>query len=383
MNANRFIPALLATLTILIVSKANACTIFVLTDAKRTLFCNNEDWSNPKSRIWFIPAGEGYLGCAYVGFDNGCAQGGLNTKGLAFDWVAGSPAQWKPAADLKLPRGIPSARMLETCATVDEAIVFFRQYREPSFAYAKILIADSSGKSVIIGTKECQLQIEAANHCRGFGYGQRTLDKILATTPEPTVANGAGILHACLQDGKQNTKYSNIFDLKSGDIHLVQSSKTSDGVKLNLAAELKKGEHYYDIPQIHQQMTQPPRPLLNNMKRLFMDQFQPIPDTEPGLTKRLQTVLQDLLHGTPRADDYTAEFWKAIKQDEVQAITDFKSLGKVGTLTLVDHKPAGDNRSLRYRVEFNDVMPMDMQLRFMLDQNNRIALLELEGVQWK
>ena len=35
----------------------HACTIFVLTDTNRALFCNNEDWSNPRTRIWFVPAG--------------------------------------------------------------------------------------------------------------------------------------------------------------------------------------------------------------------------------------------------------------------------------------------------------------------------------------
>jgi hypothetical protein len=44
-----------------------ACTIFVLTGTSRVLFCNNEDWSNPKTRIWFIPASDRYYGCVYVG----------------------------------------------------------------------------------------------------------------------------------------------------------------------------------------------------------------------------------------------------------------------------------------------------------------------------
>ena len=43
---------------------AEACTIFVLTDAQRALFCNNEDWVNPKTRIWFVPARQGHYGCA-------------------------------------------------------------------------------------------------------------------------------------------------------------------------------------------------------------------------------------------------------------------------------------------------------------------------------
>lgn len=34
---------------------AHACTIFVLTATNRALFCNNEDWSETKTRIWFLP----------------------------------------------------------------------------------------------------------------------------------------------------------------------------------------------------------------------------------------------------------------------------------------------------------------------------------------
>ena len=143
-------------------------------------------------------------------------------------------------------------------------------------------------------------------------------------------------------------------------------------MKLNLAAELKKGEHYYDIPHIRQQVTQPPMPLLNNMKRLFMDQFEPIPDAEAGVAKRIRAILQDLLDGSARAEDYTAEFWKEIKQDGVQAITEFKLLGKIGTLTLVDRKAEGDNHSHRYLVEFKDVMALEVLLRRLFVARPRI-----------
>ena len=71
----------------LIATRAPACTIFVLTDTNRTLFCNNEDWSDPKTRIWFVPGNDKHYGGVYVGFDNDYAQGGLNTEGLAFDWL--------------------------------------------------------------------------------------------------------------------------------------------------------------------------------------------------------------------------------------------------------------------------------------------------------
>ena len=90
------------------------------------------------------------------------------------------------------------------------------------------------------------------------------------------------------------------------------------------------------IPHISQQARQPPMPLLNIMKRLCMDRFEPIPDAEAGVAKRIRAILQDLLDGRARAEDYTGEIWKEIKQDGVQAITEFKLLGRIGTLTLVD-----------------------------------------------
>ena len=73
-----------------------ACTIFLLTDSKRTWFFNNEDYSNPATRIWFLPGGKEYYGVTYVGFDNDWPQGGFNTAGLAFDWVAGFQEQFSP-----------------------------------------------------------------------------------------------------------------------------------------------------------------------------------------------------------------------------------------------------------------------------------------------
>src|ERR1017187_4027743 len=102
-----------------------ACTIFVLTDTNRALFCNNEDWSNPKTRIWFLPAGRGYYGAVYVGFDDGYAQGGLNTEGLACDWVAGYTEQWQPDPHVPTARGNSGQRMLETCTTIADAIAFY------------------------------------------------------------------------------------------------------------------------------------------------------------------------------------------------------------------------------------------------------------------
>jgi hypothetical protein len=245
------------------------CTIFVLTDGERVLFFNNEDWFNRHTRLWFVPAGAGHLGCAYVGFDDGWAQGGVNSAGLAFDWVSGFDEPYTPAPELKPVRGNPAQRMLETCSTVDEAEQFFRTHLEPDFRRSRILVADRTGASAVIGAREGRLYVAKRNDSRGFGWGRAALETELAKHPAPTVENGAAILRACLQPGEGGTKYSTIYDLKQGTIVLLPAPGTGvdEHVTLELAAEFAKGGHYYEIPRLRQQQRVALQLLLANMRR--------------------------------------------------------------------------------------------------------------------
>jgi hypothetical protein len=249
-----------AALACAAVASVGACTIFVITDGQHALFCNNEDWSNPKTRIWFIP-GNGKYGRVCVGFDNGWGQGGLNTEGLAFDWVAGYKEKWEPDPKLKRVKGNPAERMLESCASVEEAITFFQTHWEPSFSYAKILIADRSGASVIVGAHDGNLTIERKSRSRAMGYRGQLAESMLVKTSEPTLGNAGTILRAAIQEGQYATKYSNVFDLKTGDIYVFRFPDQGEPVKLNLTEELKKGGHFYDIALLKEQMEQKPKPL--------------------------------------------------------------------------------------------------------------------------
>jgi len=100
---------------------SNACTVFILTDGKHTYFFNNEDFTNPNTRIWFVPKGNGYFGSAYLGFNDGEPQGGFNTEGLAFDWVTvdtdsyGVDPNYVPEKNLLRIEGNSSQWMLERC----------------------------------------------------------------------------------------------------------------------------------------------------------------------------------------------------------------------------------------------------------------------------
>jgi hypothetical protein len=189
-----FVVSLLVALCFMSVKAVRACTIFVLTDTTRTLFFNNEDFSNPATRIWFEPAGSNYLACAFVGFDNGWAQGGLNSEGLAFDWVAGPERPYTPEKNLKPARGNPAARLLESCRNVDEAIAFYEKVLEPSFNRASVLIADKSGASVIVSARDGKIHFNRSTKSRGFGYGNDKVQAALRQPPEPSVAAGIKLL---------------------------------------------------------------------------------------------------------------------------------------------------------------------------------------------
>ena len=237
-------------------ASVQGCTIFILTDTNQTLFCNNEDSDVPQTRIWFVPShrhlwlGGKRYGCAFVGYADRWGQGGANTEGLAYDWVAGYKASWKRDPKLKRVWGNPAERMLATCASVEEAVAFFQCHWEPGFSYAKILVADRSGASVIIGATNGQLDIQKMKQSRGFGYGGKVIDKMLAANPAPTLTNAANMLGAA---SNRWTKYSNVFDLKSGDIFLFRFPEQPEAANLNFIEEMKKGRHVYDIRTVKAQ----------------------------------------------------------------------------------------------------------------------------------
>ncbi len=55
-----------------------ACTGLVVNDGERVLVGNNEDWFNPRTKIWFTQPGNGRYGSVYFGFNDFGPQGGMN-----------------------------------------------------------------------------------------------------------------------------------------------------------------------------------------------------------------------------------------------------------------------------------------------------------------
>jgi len=69
----------------------------------------------------------------------------------------------------------------------------------------------------------------------------------------------ANILSTCRLKGRFQTRYSNIYDLREGEVHVYDFAGNEHGVVLNLKAELDKGNHYYDVAQIADQLMQAPK----------------------------------------------------------------------------------------------------------------------------
>lgn len=334
------------TVFLLATFQANACTIFVLTDGNNTYFFNNEDNTNPNSRIWFIPAGKDHFGCGYVGYDDGAAQGGVNTEGLAFDWYAGNPVDYIPKDSLIPIQDSTSERMLESCANVDEAIEFYKTYREPSFAGATIIIADKSGASVIIGARNGELFFEKVVESRVLGWASSTFDKMYNDKTTIDLEGGAEILKQCMfpeEEGfNAGTKYSNSYNLRNGDMTFFNFKTNSKSTTINLYDELKKGAHYYDMAYLDNQSQEPIKPLITSMNRLVLFDFSKEMDDKSTVKSLIEKIFVYGAKGEFPSKYYSDSLrneWNTDKED-IQAT--IKSLGNLKSLHLIDRNDKND-----------------------------------------
>ena len=237
-----------------------ACTTFLLAGSDHVLFCNNEDSKYSHTRVWFVPAANGRLGCVYVGLWNEWAQGGMNSKGVAFDGVAGisldGVTNAVPVAiqsKMVKVRGNPSERMLESCGSVDEAVSFYQSHGEPTFSYATIVVADRTGAIAVIGNKAGRLHFSKGAGPAAWGWNGGLAAELIAQDSTPVIPNAAAILDAARSRDEYATKYSNVFDLTTGDIVLFDFSRGSSGITFRLAEELGKGRHHFRMHLLWQQ----------------------------------------------------------------------------------------------------------------------------------
>jgi tetratricopeptide (TPR) repeat protein len=253
---------------ILFLSSANpaqGCTIVMVAQGKLVLAGNNEDWKNPKTKIWFIPASNGEHGRVCVGFDDMYAQGGMNDQGLFIDANALRPTGWKPIDGKATFEGDLVDTILAKCATVEEAIAFCSRYNIPGLATARFPIADKTGASVVVEygqgavryvSKTGVYQIATnfvISNVKDENYPctrYRVADQMLKNAASVSLDLVRAVLSATHQEGQYPTVYSNICDLRNGILYLYNFHNFEEVVKFDLGAELQKGRKTYDIPSL-------------------------------------------------------------------------------------------------------------------------------------
>ena len=253
-----------------------ACTVFCASKGDVVLTGNNEDWKNPNTKIWFVPAEDGKYGGVYFGFDkpvirgSWVSEGGMNEKGLFFDVTATEPVKVEVPVDPKKPVfdgwDLIRERIMFECATVKEALDMLAQYQYPRSQKGTIsgmyIIGDAQGDAAIIGAlgvvrkkgpylvatnfQQSETKDEKKYSCPRY----RIASDMLQKCPELTVDYCRKVLSATHQKGKFCTRYSNIYELKKQRVYLYHMHDFKNAVVIDLKTELKKGKRTIELPSL-------------------------------------------------------------------------------------------------------------------------------------
>jgi choloylglycine hydrolase len=264
-----------------------ACTVFFASDGKSAVAGSNEDWADPNTQMWFIPPTKDTYGIVYFGFGKGqypaggvsdhkltipeggitkikpedlygLPQGGMNEKGLFFDGASTDVIQVSAAAGKKTYDGRLEDLILRKCATVEEVLQLLETYAFNS-VQGQWMFADRTGDSVIIEagdviirkkgiyqvmTNFLQSKVEPANvTCPRF----KRVSRSLAEQRDVSVDLVRSLLKVTAQ---QFTTYSTICDLTNGVVYVHHRGDFDRTLKIDLKAELAKGERVVKIESL-------------------------------------------------------------------------------------------------------------------------------------
>jgi len=237
------------------------CTVIYGADENNALGGNNEDYSNPQTRIWFFPPEEGKYGRALVGYEGFIWQGGMNNQGLFFDAMSVDELHQVEQGEKINYEGSLPAKALETCADVDCVLDLFDRYHAYDAWAFQFMFGDAFGNSVLIepyqttrggrfhvGTNFLQSIVDE-NNCR---YCDRywTARSMFENSSDITVELMRDILNETHLDGDYPTIYSTIYDLKENKIYLYLFHNFEEVRVFDLDEELEKGFHVFDMQNL-------------------------------------------------------------------------------------------------------------------------------------
>ncbi len=208
---------------------------------------NHEDWYAQDAEVTFVPASGKKYGLLYFDFaSEKTAQGGMNTAGLFFDGTRTPFAPYNDNDSKEDCKCYIWKKILEECATVDEALNQVKKYKIPEIKDVHILFADKKGNSAVVGVYDGKLQIHQRNG------NHQLLTNFNLTNPsyggEPVCQRFATVEKISSKTHQDKlTVYSNIYNLITGEVYVYSHADFSKKIKLNLLQELKKGKHSSSI----------------------------------------------------------------------------------------------------------------------------------------
>ena len=245
----------------LLAPAALPCTAFFAYQDGLALVGNNEDFWDPDTKVWFVPAAEGTHGRVYFGFANLFPQGGMNEAGLFFDGFATESNPVTKFEGRKVFDGNLIDEAMARCATVAEVIALLEPHDLRFLENAMLMFADKTGDSVIVEGDEF-LRLEGRHQVVTNFYQSKTTpdrytcarhriaNRMLADSEGISVELFRRILAAVHVEETSQTLYSNVYDLGKGLVYVYHFHNYENVVVLDLAEELKKGAHVTDLPSL-------------------------------------------------------------------------------------------------------------------------------------
>ena len=267
----RIIITILVLLQIIFVinSPLKACSVFSASNGEKVFGATNKDWNNINTRILFIPSSDGKYGRVYIGYQipEGFQNvGGMNDQGLWYDGASlPERSDVRNYFDKPTVKGELCEKALEECANIEEVIEMYENYYSPHWQ-GHSMWADKYGNSVVIefGEKDVVFVLKQGGfqvmtnfylsdptNPRWFNcYRYKTITHLLTDNNELSVELFTSALDAAHTEGITPTVFSNIYDLKNGEIYFYSFHNYNEYVKLNLSDELMKGDQYLKMPEL-------------------------------------------------------------------------------------------------------------------------------------
>ncbi len=273
------ITCLVGGIALLASAESEACTLIKTTTNGKTIVGNNEDFTNPDTRIWFEPGHGTGFGAVYVGYNSLSPEGGVNEAGLMFD-AFGMPNKplkdttgKAPVFELDLKR-----KIMKECSTAEQVKALLETYNLYFWSHSVWVFVDKSGTYLVVdgdsrvlgrnpyfvqtNFRQAEIKDEKEITCQRYLKAM----SLLKSRSEPSKEYCTALMDSVHQE---STVYTTVYDLEAGTIDLYNIHDYSQVVRYNIKDEMKKGKRVLRIPDLFPEVVNPAYKGMLNLKATF------------------------------------------------------------------------------------------------------------------